>query len=90
MQQDLDPELRETEGHPEEDDLLAASLDLAQAREAYAEAFLRAKISHRNPTDRQAEASAQIEAGRSLLAAETIYFMAKADYAAALGSCSCQ
>ena len=59
---------------------------LGRARERYAEAFLRAKISSKNPTDRQAEASAEIEAGQEVVAAETTLFLAKVAYAAAAGA----
>lgn len=74
-------------------ELTKAGEALAAAKEEYATAFLRAKISAKNPTDRQAEASAQVEAGKALTAAETDYFIAKELLAAAarnLGGCSCQ
>lgn len=65
--------------------LLDASNKLGEARQKHAESFLLAKISSRKPTDRQAEASAEVEKGPALIAAETLYFIAKAQYAAALG-----
>jgi hypothetical protein len=65
-------------------DVLEASQRLADAKEAHATAFLRAKISSKNPTDRQAEASAQIEAGQELQAAEADYFITQHVFVAAL------
>jgi hypothetical protein len=64
--------------------LIRASNELAEARQKSAEAFLLAKLSSRKPTDRQAEASAEVEAGEVLTAAETMYFIAKEQFAAAL------
>lgn len=64
--------------------LLQASNSYAEARQKHAEAFLLAKISSRKPTDRQAEASAEVEAGAELVAAETLLFITKETYAAAL------
>lgn len=64
--------------------LLRASNELGAARVRHAEAFLMAKLSNRKPTDRQAEASAEVEAGAHLVAAETQFFIAKEQYAAAL------
>lgn len=69
-----------------EADLRIAMTDYALAREAFFTAFLRAKISHKNPTDRQAEASAEVEAGAEMVAAETRLFIAKQKYAAAIAA----
>lgn len=65
--------------------LIRASNELGEARVKHAEAFLLAKLSNRKPTDRQAEASADVETGAKLTAAETQLYIAKVQYAAALG-----
>jgi len=70
--------------HLAEQAVLAASDQLAAAKDEYATAFLRAKISKANPTDRQAEASATVEAGQKVQAAEASYFIATQRFAAAI------